>query len=329
MWFAVLFLLAELEPGLKVGTCGAKFLAIPIGARAAGLSGAYVALGAEAMSCFWNPALVGRTPRGISFECSYTNYMLGMKHGGFAFVRNLGMAKYTYSIFAGGLNSGDMEVTTVDNPWGTGEKFYYYGYVIGAGFAKWLTDRFVFGVNLKVISEGLSYKVGSWWRPSIDFGVFYKTEFKGLNLGACVRNFGPDMRPPGKFVVIEEGDTVKEGGEAVERRFRSYPVFMDFRFGLSLDLKKGDGYNVVGAVEIVHPNDNKERLIVGLEANFQDKFYLRAGRPMILKGFGSVDDKSIGSIGLGIRFSNMNFDYSYTDRGLLPDVQRVTFGVKF
>ncbi len=331
MWFLLLFLLsAEIERGLKVGTVGAKFLAIPVGARAAALSGAYVAVGDDALSCFWNPALIGRTSEGLNIEGTYTNYMLGIRHFGFAAVQNLGKGKYTRCFFAGGLHSGEMEITNLDEPFGTGEKFYYYGFVCGVGFAKWLTDRFIFGINLKVIAEGLSYRLGSWYTPLCDIGVYYETEIKNLELGASIRNFGPELRPGGKFVVEEEGEViVTDEGDTVKRRYRAYPVYMDFRFGLAYKFFEKEGYNGKVITEIVHPNDNKERLNIGFEFNFGDMFFVRFGHRRILEGFGLYDDKGLLSFGFGVKKDVFSLGYSFSDRGLLPDVHRLDLGLKF
>ncbi|MER3523186.1 MAG: hypothetical protein C4326_03765 [Ignavibacteria bacterium] len=40
----------------NLGTAGAQFLKIPVGARAAAMAGAYVAQANDATALFWNPA---------------------------------------------------------------------------------------------------------------------------------------------------------------------------------------------------------------------------------------------------------------------------------
>ena len=70
---ALVGLAALLVPGLaqadifeKVGTFGGQFLKIGVGARAAGMGGAYVAMTDDATAVFWNAAGIARVEEGKS-----------------------------------------------------------------------------------------------------------------------------------------------------------------------------------------------------------------------------------------------------------------------
>ena len=57
---ALLFVLTNGQEVTKVGTTAAKFLSIPVGARAVGMGGAFVAVADDASSLYWNPAGIAR-----------------------------------------------------------------------------------------------------------------------------------------------------------------------------------------------------------------------------------------------------------------------------
>jgi len=53
------------------------------------------------------------------------------------------------------LNSGDIELTTIDQPQGTGENYTNSNLLAGVSYARRLTDRFILGVTVKYIEEKL------------------------------------------------------------------------------------------------------------------------------------------------------------------------------
>ena len=50
-------------PQTKVGTTVANFLTIPVGPRASGMGGAFIAVANDVTAAYWNPAGLSRIPR--------------------------------------------------------------------------------------------------------------------------------------------------------------------------------------------------------------------------------------------------------------------------
>ena len=100
------------------------------------------------------------------------------------------------------LSSGDMNLTTVENPQGT-ETFTSSDMVIGLSFARMLTDRFSAGLTAKYVRE--TWDDVSAGGVAIDIGTLYDTGFKTLRIGMSIQNFGPELTPGG------EGSTWNNG----------------------------------------------------------------------------------------------------------------------
>src|SRR5438445_6968526 len=102
----------------KVGTTAAKFLSIPVGARAVGMGGAFVAVADDASSLYWNPAGIARLSQSEAIF-HHANWIADMNFnfGGVAVpIEGLGTVGISFT----SLTMDEMERTTVDQPEGTG-----------------------------------------------------------------------------------------------------------------------------------------------------------------------------------------------------------------
>jgi hypothetical protein len=305
----------------KVGTAGLQFLEIGVGARAMGMGRAYNAVGKDVGALYWNPGGAANV-KGIESMASHTQYFGGILHDAVGYVQNIkGIGNI--GILFSWLHSGKMKVTTVYQYEGTGETFAYYAFQLGAHYSKFLTDRFAFGVNLKFMMEDfgtvdelkgrkIQSKCGA-----LDIGTFYYTGFKSLRIGISILNFGPDVTPSGKYLSFEDDlitprDTLN---------FTPYPLPMVLRFGIAMEVWETKNSELTLAIDAIHPNDNLERMAIGTEYIFNKMFFLRGGCEI------GKDDGGYFSGGCGFVVGKLKLDYSFSDRGCLPDVSRITIGV--
>ena len=307
-----IFLLGDFA---KVGTAGAKFLGLEIGARATAMGGSYIGVGNDASVIFWDPGELINV-EGKSLFTNYTNLFAGIKHTALAFTVNRGITG-TIGLFLTNISIGDMIETTVDLPDGTGNTFGYSAFTFGGSYGKALTDKFSVGFNLKVLGEfyGSYSKTYGW---GFDIGTLYYTGWKSFRFGMVIQNFGPDLRPGGTYLDYANGevqDTLK---------YSTYPIPMTFRLGGAVDVLENENSKLTLAVCAVHPNDNLENVRIGGEYSFSNMLFLRAGYAI------RTDEQGI-SFGFGIKGLNnkLSIDYAFSDYGALPDIHRISAGMSF
>jgi hypothetical protein len=177
----------------KVGTSAAQFLKIGAGCRAAALGGAYVAIADDAGALYWNPAGLARLGHNelLLMHADWlaeTNYNYG------GVVINFG--GNALGVFATVLDYGEWEVTTVDEPEGTGEIMDAGDFALGASYARNLTDRFAFGFNVKYIRQDIWHMNAQSF--ALDVGTLYITRFNEMRIGMSMSNFGMKMDMGGK-----------------------------------------------------------------------------------------------------------------------------------
>ena len=316
----------------KVGTSGAQFLKIGIGARAVAMSEAYVAVANDASAIFWNPAGLVLVEKN-DLLLAHTEWMadVGIQAAAFAkTLEGIGTVGLSFSY----LGSGDMDVTTVSEPQGTGETFSYSDFMLGASYARWLTDKFAIGGNLKYVREdfgtsnpitGEDIKASAW---GVDIGTLYFTGYKSLRMGMSVQNFGPELAPGGR--VQDYTDYDPELGDYIrdeETGYRNYHMPLIFRVGLAMDLLDIEDHFVTACVEADHPNDNIERLNMGAEYWLMNLIAFRAG-------YMARHDSQTVSFGAGFKFDvsdlgDVRVDYAYSDMGILDGVHRFSMGIGF
>lgn len=213
----------------KIGTAGAHFLDVSLDAGIRGMGDASSALIIpDAYAIHYNPATLVYVP---SWSTSFgmVNYFAGISvTGGAAAYRMEGIG--TVGLHYRGLNSGEMEETTVLQQSGTGNTFEWNDVALGVSFARSFTDKFSFGMNVNYIKESIDVydlNASAW---SIDLGTFYMTGFRSLRLGMTIRNFGPELDFATSFTDYNNGEIVLEPSE-----YHPFHMPLTFQVGVAMD----------------------------------------------------------------------------------------------
>ncbi len=314
----------------KRGTTAADFLSLSQGARATAMGSAFVGVANDQSAMFWNPAGLAKID-GIGIMVDHTNWLADIAYNYIAASYNLGgMGTVGFSFISS--SYGDMKVTTVDAPNGTGQVFSVSDIAFSIGYAINLTDNFAIGFNPKIIYQSI-------WEASavgfaMDLGVLYKTPFDGIVLGMSISNFGTKMQMQGSTTLVTyDPDLTSTGNNGkipanLSTDYWSLPL--NFRVGLAYSPISTENNKVTIAVDALHPSDNYESVNVGAEYVFKDIIALRGGyKSLFLQnseesfalGFG-VKQILLGNVALRV-------DYAYQNFGRLNYIQKFTLGVSF
>jgi hypothetical protein len=218
------------------------------------------------------------------------------------------------------LFTDDMKVRTWDNPNppdGTGEKFNAYDFVLGASYARKLTDKFSLGGNIRYLRSGL--EDATYDGVSVDLGTLYKTALRSMRLAMSIQNLGPNVKYSGQY--LDYRNKIKNGDSLYANEYEDASLPTIFRLGVAFDVLElfaihhsGDHAANV-SVEMNHPNDNRERLNFGGEYGFKNTLFLRGGGKL------GYDEESF-ALGFGLKLNVignyiMKFDYAYSYWGRL------------
>jgi len=319
-------MLLSSEPGWAVsksGTSAAQFLKIGIGPRATALAGSFSGLANDATALYWNPAGIAWIGQ-RSFLATHTEWFADINHEFAGLVIPLSASSVLGASFTA-LSTPDMEQTTIDQPEGTGIFFDVQDIAVGLAFARRMTERFSFGVNVKFIQQKLFNETAS--TMAVDLGGMLHTGFKGLRLGIAMNNFGGKLQLDGRDLIVN----YQENPAKLETQ--GWPLPINFRIGVAMDiigsregLMLNESQRLTMLVDGNNVNDAPETLSFGLEYGWNENFFLRSGYRL-------NHDLESFSGGLGLQFPLQSWmiqaDYSLSAMGDLGYINRIGLGFQF
>jgi long-subunit fatty acid transport protein len=307
--------LALMLPGLasaaeifeKVGTFDGQFLKITVGARAAGMGNAFVAVADDASAVFWNAAGIARMdPNKSQLSLNHANWVADLSFDQIGYVFHVKRIPGAFSVHARALTMDPMVETTAYQPdpvEGTGRTFDAGMMTAGLTYARSFTDKFSAGVTANFVHEGLAEFNQQTY--AFDVGTLYDVGVLGMKIGMTISNIGSQV----KFI---------------DREARIPAMF---RVGSSLNLLQSADQHLIGSLEFSHPPDNAERLNVGTEYSFKNFVHLRGGYNI------NYDAEGLAG-GVGFHFpvsvaGEADLDYAYTDMQDLGGVHRFSLTFEF
>ena len=323
----VLALLAWSAPApaqTRTGTTLGQFLLIEPSARFTAIGNAGVTADGSLDGAYYNPAAVGRVSR-LEFQFAHVDWLAGIRYDYVAMGVPLGNWGTPFVTLTS-LNSGDIDVRTVNQPLGTGERYSVSNFALGLGYARAITDRFSGGVQVRYFQETIWHTSAD--AVTFDVGTVYRIRPDGLYIGSSITNFGTSARFSGRDLNItydnvpgQNGDNgTLPGGRSVD----SYPVPVLFRVGVGLPFRPAPDWKVWVSAEAHHANYDPESVNGGVEATFHGLLSLRAGyQGLFVKD--SEEGLTLGA-GIGSRLHSYHYqvDYAWADHGLLGSVHRLS-----
>lgn len=261
----------------RAGTAGAPELRIPVGARYLAMVGSPIANVTGLEAIYWNPAGVDFSPSSANAIFSYRSYIADMTMNYVAASGRLGDLGSVGLSFRS-LNIGDINVTTMDQPDGTGQIINPSYFILGLTYSKQLTDRISIGANFNLINESID-RVGTSGF-SFDFGVQYKNllEIPGFALGVVVKNLGSSMKYDGNALYVNVQDpTALRGPAFLKVDASSAELPSEISVGLSYQNNFDEENSVTVSAAFQNNNYTYDDYKVGLEYTFKNIFFVRGG----------------------------------------------------
>ena len=314
----------------NVATTAASFLDIGIGARSLSMGGAFVAIADDPTALYWNPAGIVSIERPMA-HFYHSPWIADVQFNHSAVVVPLDRSS-SFGFFITSVTMDEMQVRTVKSPQGTGEYFSVSNVALAGSYARRLTDRFSFGVNMKFIQEKIWHMNAGGL--AVDLGSLFVTKNSGLRIGMSVSNFGGKISMDGYDTEVDYDidETMYGNNDKIDASLNSmdWPLPLVFRAGVSKDVVQSDIHKLTLAADAIHPNNNVEYINLGFEYILRNMISIRGGQAF----YGMDKSKQGLTFGVGLNYQIprgpiINFDYVYRDIGVFDNIPGYSLNIIF
>ena len=273
-----------------------QLLVVPSAKHLSGGGAAATATGMDAT--FWNPAGLAMSENNVDAIFSNRQYFADIDNSFFGIATNIG--DYKMGVNVRTFNIGDVNETTVFYPDGTGQVFTPNFSILGATFARKLSDNTSVGLNANLIREGFGRVAATG--VAYDLGVQYKGLLgrEGLDVGFVLKNFGSPMKYDGEGLGVMASPV--DGDRPVE-----YYKVDAASFDLPFVFDMGLSYNIAGA-----------DIGVTYTSNYYSTDELKFSVGYVLEG--------LGSVGVGMQSSGKSQEIDDADDWYTNPADGVSFG---
>ena len=273
-----------------------QLLVVPSAKHLSGGGAAATATGMDAT--FWNPAGLAMSENSVDAIFSNRQYFADIDNSFFGIATDIGDYKMGVSVRT--FNVGDIDETTVFYPDGTGQVFTPNFSILGATFARKLSDNTSVGLNANLIREGFGRVAATG--VAYDLGVQYRGFLgrEGLDVGFAMKNFGSPMKYDGEGLGVMASPV--DGDRPVE-----YYKIDAAAFDLPFVFDMGVSYNIAGA-----------DIGVTYTSNYYSTDELKLSVGYALEG--------LGSVGVGMQSSSASQEIDDADDWYTNPADGVSFG---
>ena len=260
---------------------------------------------------------------------SYINYIADINISYFAIGTSLGDFG-SIGLDLKSFDFGDIPITTVQFPDGTGSFYSPTFLTLGFTYSKVLTDRISIGTNFKLITERIQNTSATGF--ALDAGVQYRFT-ESLMIGAAVKNIGTNMEYSGQDLTTRTqipGTVPGSTTGSYQIVAESFQIPSYFQLSLTYALNFNEQNNLLVAGAYTANNSFEDVANFGLEYGFMNNFFVRGGYNFLVENsseyiygftFGAgVDYRIGGEVGVV-------FDYAFRDVKDFPNANHI-FTVK-
>jgi hypothetical protein len=261
----------------RIGTAGAPELLIPVGARGIAMGGATLSSVSGIDAIYWNPAGLVRANRDLEIMVSDMVYFADINVAYAAVGARLGnFGSLGFSLKS--LSFGDIPVTTVEVPDGTGQMFSP-GYInASVTYSTQVIDRVSVGLTATYISHTILSTSETGF--GFNFGIQYiGLAVPGLSLGVAIKNVGTELRYEGSdmYQKATYQDNTNRVNELLAVRAAGYELPTTLQLGVGYQYDFNESFTGKAEGMYVSNGFNNDEYKLGLEIGYDKMFFLRGG----------------------------------------------------
>jgi len=318
----------------RQGEAGAVQLLLNPWARSAGLHSMNTAniSGVEAMRL--NVAGLSRS-KGTEIVVSHARYFDGADIG----LNAVGLAQRvgkngTFGVSLMAVDLGDINVTTDDQPEGTGATFSPSVFNLGVGYAHMFENKVSVGVTFRMVSEG-NTDVNAFGM-AIDAGVQYVTGPQdNFKFGISLRNIGSPMKFKGEGL-SETAPNPNDGEYNITyfRRAQKFELPSTLNIGASYDFLVNPKNRVTVVGNFTSNSFSQDQVGGGIEYAFNEILMLRGGYKYEFRTGNSEEDPIYTGVSAGISVdvplkrdgdgARFGIDYAYRHTKILNGTHNIS-----
>jgi hypothetical protein len=321
----------------RQGEAGAYELLMNPWARSAGLHSMTTSFirGVEAMRI--NVAGLSRI-RSSEFLLSNARYLEGtdIRLNALGFATKVG-ENGVVGVSLMSINFGDIDVTTTDQPEGTGGTYSPNFFNLGLAYAHTFENKVSVGILVRGISESTADLTALGF--AIDAGVQYVTgPNDNFKFGISLRNVGSPMKFSGEGLSFQgqNPDGTINYDLTFDQRAASFELPSALNIGLSYDFLFGKNHKLTTLANFTSNSFSLDQLGAGLEYTFRDMFSIRGGYKYEISSGGFKQNNVYTGVSAGISFdvpfkkgSEQKFGIDYGYRASNPWSGSHNFSIRF
>lgn len=288
VFIITLLMMRSIGFSADVGTSGARFLRIGVGARPAALGEAFSAVADDVNAMHWNPAGLGQIEDSQA-SISHNTWLTDISEQAVSYARPSGRSD-SLGVGVRYMHMGKIQSFDKDDIQLEDSEAYSFAFILSG--SRKFTEKFYSGSNIKLIQRKLDEE--SAMGVALDLGFLYKPGL--LQLGLAVQNIGT----AGAF--ISKADSLP----------------LNIKTGIAgwLFNKK-----LILGLDFNMPSDENSYAGLGAEYSLGSILLLRAGYNM-------RDNSGTGvSLGFGVKSSGWLLDFAYIPDKVFDYTYRVSLGV--
>lgn len=324
-----------------------EFLAIGVGARALGMSNAYVTSVNDVTSGYWNPAGLTKIKKDFQVGLMHAEYFAGIAkydYGGFA--ANIDSASaFGFSIVRFGVDDIPNTTQLIDADGNVDynriSSFSAADYAFMFSYArKAKIPGLSYGANVKIIYRNIG-EFAQAWGFGLDAGAQY--DYKKWKFGVMARDITSTFNAWTSSLDQETIDVfIRTDNELPENGIEvTLPKVI---LGIGREVKISNKFTALGEIDFDFSTDGKRNVLItgdpvsidphmGMEFGYSEIVFLRLGVGNFQKVTDILKNDKITyqpNFGIGIQFRGIAIDYAFTDIGNRSDaLYSNIFSLKF